>query len=453
MVLIKPYYRDNRLQTINNIVNTIENDLLNNTTKEDIDEVEKLTISNNVCALIYNEKGKSIYYKNSLGELCTFDKPVRINDEEIVVSEQPEAIIRILSLNKVISIETKAMITNASMLLYGKKISNNLANYYLLVNTPLEPVESYVDFILSQYLFLAIIAVVFSLIVAFYLAKTLSSPIVNIQKEAKKLAEGNYDANFKVNDSYAEINELASTLDNATDKLGKIDELRKDLIANVSHDIKTPLTMIKAYAEMIRDISGDNPEKRNEHIDVILKETDYLTKLVTDMQELSKMQAGVIELNNSNFDLQDVIEDVLELLNHFAESRKVKLNSETESCIIYGDEIKISQVIYNFVSNAIKHSSEGSEVLVKMTNNEESVKVEVIDKGEGIKEELLPYIWDRYNKIDKGFARSKESTGLGLAIAKAILEAHKAKYGVVSKENEGSTFYFELSKDYETEVD
>lgn len=450
--LIKPYYRNNRIQTVDTIVDTIEVNLVNKTaTEKDVEETSRLTMSNNVCALMFNENGKIIYSCDSLGQLCMLGKDVDINGNTINAKKQPHLVVDYLKENNTFSVESSSLITNSSMLIYGKRIQSKLANYYLVINTPLEPIESYVDFILKQYTFISILIIAFTIMISFILANVITSPIVRMKKEANKLADGNYDVNFEGKKSYTEINDLASTLDDATEKLGKVDELRKDLIANVSHDIKTPLTMIKAYAEMIKDISGEDPKKRNEHIDVILKETDYLTSLVTDMQELSKMQAGIIELNRDNFDLKETIEDVISLLQHLIDEKKIKFSTNLESVVVYADEIKVSQVIYNFLSNAIKHTQEGKKISINMLNNDDTVKVEVIDEGEGINEELLPYIWDRYYKVDKNFARTKESTGLGLAIAKAILESHKAKYGVNSKINEGSTFWFELSKDYDAD--
>ncbi|MBR4421424.1 MAG: ATP-binding protein, partial [Erysipelotrichaceae bacterium] len=115
------------------------------------------------------------------------------------------------------------------------------------------------------------------------------------------------------------------------------------------------------------------------------------------------------------------------------------------------DQIKISQVIYNFLSNALKYSDDGAKIRIVIKADEEKVRLEVIDNGSGIAEDALPYIWDRYYKVDKNFNRSVNSTGLGLAIAKAILEAHDASYGVTSKEGEGSTFWFEIAREYEDE--
>ena len=171
------------------------------------------------------------------------------------------------------------------------------------------------------------------------------------------------------------------------------------------------------------------------------------------MQEYSKLQAGFINLNKSNFDIEKSISNVCKLLSGLMKEKNITLKTDLKSVIVYGDETKISEVIYNYLSNAIKHSDENSTIYVSIRDSEDSLYFEVKDEGDGISEKDLPYIWDRYYKIDKNFRRNENSTGLGLAIAKAILEAHGAKYGVVSKVGEGSTFYFELSKDYDDETE
>lgn len=455
VAFIKPYYRDNRIKMIDTIVSTIEDDLLvNKPTKTSVDRANKLVNSNNVCAIIYNQNGKRVYEADSLGELCMLDDEIGLDDDSLIVSKDADKLIEKLNSNKTINLSLTSSVSGLEMLMYGKKISVNLANYYLVINTPLELLESYVDFILKQYLYLSLIVIVLALIVSFLLANRITSPIVNMQKEAIKLADGDYHVSFKSDrQSYSEINDLANTLDDATDKLSKIDELRKDLLANVSHDLRTPITLIRSYAEMIKDISGDNPVKRNEHLDVIIDETEYLTKLINDMQEYSKLQAGYINLNKSNFDIKKTTLRVCDLLDGLLKEKNITLKKKLKSVIVYGDETKISEVIYNYLSNAIKHSYDNSKIYITMKDSEDCLYFEVKDEGEGISQEALPYVWDRYYKIDKNFRRNENSTGLGLAIAKAILEAHRAKYGVVSVLDKGSTFYFELSKDYDDETE
>ena len=452
IVFIKPYYRNDRLETIDVISDTIEDLLLkNNLSQQDLEQAARTVIGNNVCAIIYNENGKSIYYPpDSLGQLCMLDKQITVGSKTFIIKNSPEELIELIKKQNPYSLTINSAFTDIEMLLYGKQVKTNLANYYLILNTPLEPIESYIDFILNQYLYYAIIVVLITLVLAFFLSKNIAGPIVKMKNEANKLAQGNYDARFETN-SFSEINDLASTLDDATEKLSKVNDLRKDLLANVSHDIKTPLTMIKAYAEMIKDISGNDPEKRSEHLDVIIQESEYLDKLVSDMSELSKLQSGVIETRKANFDLKECVNNVVLLLSQAIKEKNINLVLDLDDCVVYADEIKISQVIYNYLSNALKYSDDNSKIIIRTKVDEDKVRLEVIDNGSGISQDALPYIWDRYYKVDKNFNRSVNSTGLGLAIAKAILEAHNARYGVESTLGKGSTFYFELSRDYEEE--
>ena len=447
--MIRPYYRNDRLQRMDNLKNAVANIIL----EDDIEDERKLNIYHqfanaDVCAYVLNDNGKVLYELDTLGESCALKSKFETSGITLDINNEPDTAIKLLN-NHSLELSYNSSFGN-EMLIYGHKIAKNLANYYLFINTPLEPMESVLDFIYSQYLYIGMIIIGISFICSFVLANKLSSPIVKMRKEAAKLANKNYDVSFP-SKSFTEINELSNTLEDAALKLSRIEELRKDLIANMSHDIKTPLTMIQAYAEMIKDISGDDPIKRDEHIDVILKEIHYLNTLVSDMQELSKMQAGYIELNKSNFELDQTIEEMVDLLQHLLNDKQLILEKELLPITVYADEIKISQVIYNFLINAIKHSPPNTLIKIRMIDHEDYVRVEIIDHGSGIDEEELPYIWDRYYKIDKGFHRTLESSGLGLAIVRAILEAHHAKYGVESKKNRGSIFYFELGKGYDSE--
>ena len=450
--LIRPYYRDDQMTKLDTLSGLFRSNLLHdNPSQSEIDELYTLVVNSNVCAIIYNDDGNVLYSGDSLGENCMFSESIAIDQDTIQVKNDPLGAIQLLKTNGSLQQSFVSPVTGTEMLLYGRVISRDLVNYYLFINSNLEPMESVVQFIFSQFFYIALIVIAIAFVVSFVLARRISSPIVRMRKEAIKLAEQNYDLELP-DKSFTEISELATSLDDAAKKLSTVNELRKDLVANVSHDIKTPLTMIKAYAEMIRDISGDDKEKREEHIDVILKESDYLNKLVTDMQELSKMEAGYTELNRSNFDLKDETESVLSLLDRIIRDKKIEIVPNLVNVVVYADQLKISQVIYNFVLNAIKHSPEGTRIEINIIDSEDDVRFEVKDYGTGISEKDLPYIWNRYYKIDKGFHRSLESSGLGLAIVKAILEAHHAKYGVESKLGEGSLFYFELSKDYDDEL-
>ena len=446
--IIKPYYRNSQIEKIDYIKDSlIDTYISNNEINESkAEEVSEYITNNNVCVLVLNGSYNKVYSHNSLGESCLLTKPVTLGDNDITIDTEPSKIGIYLDNNSSINQTYTSQEDDRESLIVAEKYSSDLSNYYIILSAPLELMSSYIDFILSNYTFVSILIIIVAIIASYILATRITKPILKMKDEAIKLADGNYDVSFKQDNSYSEINDLASSLDNATEKLSKVDELRKDLIANVSHDIKTPLTMIKAYAEMIKDISGDDPVKRNEHLDVIINETEFLDKLVIDMLEYSKMQAGYIELSKTNVELAKIVKKVLKTLKSLIDEKNIKVTHKLDDVVVYCDEVKITQVINNFITNAVKYTDKDGKIEITLKDLGEEVRFDVIDNGRGIKEEEIPYIWDRYYKIDKNFSRNINSFGLGLAIAKAILEAHHAKYGVTSKVNEGSNFYFTIKK-------
>ena len=212
-------------------------------------------------------------------------------------------------------------------------------------------------------------------------------------------------------------------------------------MANVSHDLKTPLTMIKAYAEMSVDLHSNNKEKQEEDMKTIIDETDRLSNLVGDILTLSKMQSNMEELNIEEFNLIELIDNILNKYKYLEELENYHFNfiHKNKSIIVKADKSKLEQVIYNLVNNAINYTGDDNTVTIKVTSKED-IKVEIIDTGKGIKEEDIPYIWDKYFKNKKKHKRNLIGTGLGLSIVKQILEAHNYKYGIDSTLNKGTAF-------------
>ncbi len=450
--LIKPYYRDNKIQTVKRVSDQIQTYVIEQNTQTQLSRAFQVAVDNNVCIAIYNEQGMKIYDADSLGSGCVF-RSASIMKENIGVRNGNELKQLLIDNEGEYSINLVSQTTGQDMIVYGRTIHMNLENFYIFVNSPLEPVDSIVQFFSRQYIIYTVFIVFVASVVSMFIARRITKPIVKMKKQADELASANYEVVFE-GGRFSETKELAYTLNDATKKLSKIDELRKDLVANVSHDIKTPLTSIRAYAEMIRDLSGDIPNKRNEHLNVIIQEADYLDHLATDMSELSKMQSGSYVLKQTNFDIGEVMREAVTLNEVMIQDGQLNVHVEVdESLTVFGDVVKISQVINNFLSNAIKHTPAGKNIYLRAfrEEDEETVRIEVQDEGEGISEDELPYIWDRYQKSSRSFSRSMTNTGLGLSIVKAILEVHHAKYGVISTVDEGSLFYFELKRPEEIE--
>ena len=326
------------------------------------------------------------------------------------------------------------------------KIINKLGAEYIVIQTSyLAPVAATVKTLNAQFLWIGIILVVLALVLAFIMSKVITKPIIKMNEAAQKLANGNYDADFE-GSGYREIEELSKSLNYASTELAKNDKFQKELISNVSHDLRTPLTMIKGYAEVMRDIPGENTP---ENVQVIIDETERLTELVNDVLDLSKIKAGTRKPDMEVFDLTETVAAVLTRYEKLTDQKYViNFNADQNVCI-KADRTMILQVMYNLINNALNYTGEDKTVTIVQTVAGGRVRISVTDTGEGIADEDIPYIWDRYYKVDKVHKRAVVGTGLGLSIVKGILESHRAIYGVESTLGVGSTFYFELDAIYD----
>lgn len=317
---------------------------------------------------------------------------------------------------------------------------------YMCLTSPLSPTNSTTQVLKVQLLIVTAISLLIAFILSYFIARKLSAPIAKITKNASSFANGNYDVRFS-HGGYTEINQLADVLNHTATELEKTDTLRRDLLANVSHDLRTPITIIRSYAEMIKDISGENPVKRNEHASVIMSESDHLSSLVTDILDLSKMESGIIKIDRKPFDICDTISNALNSFNVFAQKEGYTFNVNcTGSLIVSGDESRIRQVIYNLISNAINYTGDDKTVSIDAQISGNNIRVSISDTGKGIPPEEQALVWDRYYKSSSSHHRMHVGTGIGLSIVKNVLLMHKANFGIISDGKSGSTFWFELPK-------
>ncbi len=293
----------------------------------------------------------------------------------------------------------------AESVIYVRIIDVDGVEEVIMINSVLTPVDATVYTLKVQLRFISAIMIVVAFILAATLSNNISRSIIRINEGAKKLADGDYSVKFNSRD-YMEVAELSDTLNYTATELGKTDSFQKELIANVSHDLRTPLTMIKGYAEVMRDIPGENTP---ENVQVIIDETERLTSREVE-----------------GYTIDFVYDDEV---------------------IVYADEQKMYQVLYNLVNNAINYTGEDKKVTVIQKVLGDTLRIEVKDTGEGVKQEDIPYVWDRYYKDKTAHKRAISGTGLGLSIVKNVLELHGAKYGVSSIQGQGATFWFEIPLD------
>lgn len=311
----------------------------------------------------------------------------------------------------------------------------------MLVSIKLTPVEATVTTLRVQLVYISVIVVALVLLLAFIISRSISKSIIRVNDSAKELAAGNFEVTFEGKD-YKEIGQLSDTLNYAARELAKTESLQRELLANVSHDLRTPLTMIIAYSEVMRDLPGENTP---ENVQVVIEEAQRLTNLVNDMLDVSKLQAGVLQLEKRVYNLTDSINGVMERYVKLKEQDQYQIQFlSKEQVFVCADEYKIFQVLYNLINNAINYTGEDKKVVVEQIVKDGKVRIEVRDTGAGIPEEELDNVWERYYKVDKVHKRAIQGTGLGLSICKNILKLHQAEYGVESRQGRGSTFWFEL---------
>ncbi len=315
----------------------------------------------------------------------------------------------------------------------------------LYVFAPLYPVASTISILQNQLVYILFISLAFAFLLSIYISYRITTPIKDLTNLAVKFSKGDFSVNFRNDYFYSEINDLSIVLNKATDEVEKSIALQKNLMANVSHDLRTPLTMVKSYAEMIRDLSGNNPEKRNTHLQIIIDESDRLNSLVDDILTLSSIQAGTFDLSISNFSIQELITSIIQpyKIIEKQDGYNIIFNCKQDVQVI-GDQSKIRQVVSNLLTNAIKYCGDDKKIFINVKKWGQRVHCEIIDHGQGIKSNELPHVWERYYQSSTHHVRNTQGSGIGLSIVKEILLAHNARFGVESKVGRGTTFWFEL---------
>ncbi len=334
-------------------------------------------------------------------------------------------------------IKQEANIEGRSMMLLIDRFVCEDIEYYAVSRASLIPVQATAD-ILSKIIFYIFIAmVILSLIMSVAFSTSITKPTRALSNAAKEVAAGKFDVKIDY-EAEGEMGQLVSDFNNMTKELTKVDSIRKDLIANVSHELRTPLTMIKGYAETLRDLTINNPEKREKQLNIIVDESDRLSALITNMLDLSRLQAEKTTLERADFDLSYMINKLLRRYDIFKDQGYEFNVSVAEKVIVNGDYGRIEQVILNLIDNAVNHSVESKKIDINLGINKVFL---VRNYGDVIEKENIKHIWDRYYKIDKTGNRRVTGTGIGLSIVKEILNLHNFKYGVTSDEENGTVFW------------
>ncbi len=326
-------------------------------------------------------------------------------------------------------------------ILYSRVVTVGRSRYMLLFNTEIYPLDSTVSSMRMLLIYISLALVIVAAGASLILSELLTSSVRRMSSAAGRLALGDYSVSFD-GGTVRELSELSDALNHAAHELSGLDRLQKDLIANVSHDLRTPLTLISGYSEVMRDIPG---EMTPENMQLIIDESARLTALVNDMLDMSRFISGRYDYSMSEFNITAAVRETVGRYSKMCSQEGYRIDFECDGeAQVVGDRASILRVIYNLLTNAINYTGDDRRVVICQSVADGFCRVEISDSGQGIPENELPLIWERYYRSSEFHKRSVTGSGLGLSIVKNILAAHKARFGVRSLVGHGSTFWFEL---------
>ena len=429
VIFINTFYEWTKTRTIKNLSKDI---LVTERDTSLYDKLDRVSYKENVCIELTKSNGDNLYSSN--GSNCRLRS--RTIKRNFINSNKESKTYNLVN-----------NFTKEKSIMSATKLSNNL---YIFISTSLIPLDSTINIIEQQLIIVSIVVLLLSIVVAYFISKRLSNPIIKISKAAKLISKGKLKTNFDSGSDIKELVDLTNALNDMKDELSKTEELQRDLMANVSHDLKTPLTMIKAYAELILDININDKEKCKNNLNIIIEEVNRLNNLVNDILTLTKVESNLDNLSKSEFDLINLIKKIVKQHNIYVikDGYSIEfIHDNIDKLVINADKKKIEQVIYNLLNNALNYTGEDKKVIIKVEDDDKDYTIMVIDSGKGIDKKEIDHIFDRYYRSKKNHKRYVYGTGLGLSIVKNILLLHNYEYGVTSKKNKGTTFYFKIKKD------
>ncbi|NCB51568.1 MAG: sensor histidine kinase [Clostridia bacterium] len=325
-------------------------------------------------------------------------------------------------------------------------IEGELGSYIVYIRDNKDAVQSLNDQLLNIILKALAVGLVISVLLGLFLAKTMIAPIQDLTLAAKKVAAGDFSEKLE-NQSKDEIgvltrtfNDMAGQLEDTLDDLTKSEQMRREFVANVSHELRTPITSIRSYAETLEEDPSMPSATRQKFLEIILNESDRMTKIVQDLLTLSRFDAGSIEFSFENFSFEKSVRDVYNAMVIDAMSHKhdFVLEFKAPVPVIMGDRARIEQVLINMVSNAVKYTKDGGRIRMTAGVKNGEVWCSVKDNGIGIPKDDVDKVFDRFYRVDKARSRESGGTGLGLSIAKEIVSRHKGRIDLESREGKGT---------------
>ena len=453
--IIESYYLHYKKETLLSSYEKINNYLYSSMSTSAIElEIEKIAINNNFNILISNNRSISIYNssKDFKQYMLNLD---RVNKKDVLYNK-----------DNVVIIESKDYSSGINFLMLIGKLDNGYTSY---VRMPLSSIKDSVK-ISNNFLYaIGLITVIISGIAILIISKRFTKPISELSGIANKMSNLDFSQKYRIKDSGDEIDNLGKSINKMSDKLedtitklqnnnselekdieekSKLDDMRKQFISDVSHELKTPIALIQGYAEGLIENVNTDEENRKFYSEVILDEANKMDKMVKELLELMKLEYGAKKPNNSLFNITELVNEEVRKYTVLLNENKIKVKFNLKQPVyVYADINLVQQILNNYISNAIKNTEKvNKEQYIKISIKllKDKVRVCVFNTGKNISEENMQKIWTRFYKEDTSRNREMGGTGIGLSLVKAIMNNYNNEYGVVNKEN-GVEFYFDLN--------
>ncbi len=462
-IVLESFYLYSKTQTVKGVYEKINNYYnLNGNYSNIEEELQRIAFNNNFDIFVETDQNVIVFSTNrdfyTILEMITNVREYSEENRNNVIYKDED--IRIEKIND--------QYNNISYILLSGRLDNG---YNLYISIPAVPIEESVEISNQALIVIGIIILLISSFIASYISKKFTTPIVELNDITNKMARLDFSQKYRIADTDDEINELGKNINTMSDKLegtikqlrennlelekdieekSKIDEMRKQFISDVSHELKTPIALIQGYAEGLVENVNTDDESRKFYAEVILDESNKMDTLVKQLLELMKLEYGKREFNNENFDIVELINEVIRKCKVMIEEKNIDIVFPSKSpVIVNADDFYIEQVVTNYFTNAIKHTIEVNKekkIEIRTEEKEDKIRISVFNTGNNIPEEHINKIWGRFYKEDTSRNRTDGGTGIGLALVKAIMNNYKNDYGVINKEN-GVEFYFDLDKE------
>lgn len=465
-VVLEKFYLYNKTKTMKQIYKQINTSYNNELPYEKIEEnLRVLSINNNLDILIKTDE--------NILMLATDNYKTDYTDEIEFFSniKQKGEILRKLYQEKMIDINlVKENDTKINYIIVSAYLDNG---YKLYMRTPTADLQESARISNNVLIVIGSAVIIISGIIASFISRKFATPILELNSIAQKMSNLDFSQKYQVNDTDDEMNNLGKSVNIMSEKLentikqltvnnselekdierkSKIDEMRKQFISDVSHELKTPIALIQGYAEgLVENVNVDD-ESREFYANVILDEANKMDRLVKQLLELMKLEYGKRDFNNESFDIVALINEVIKKCNVMVVENNIKVYFDCKNVIMaYADIFYVEQILMNYITNAIRYSKEVNgerkiEINIYLDAEKNKIRVSIFNSGDNIEEKELQRIWGRFYKVDSSRNREKGGTGIGLAFVKAIMNNYQNEYGAVNKEN-GVEFFFELDMD------